>query len=66
MPRTLKDRILAALTVGPLSEADLLAALDDDGGKEAKRGSVRTTVSTLRGEDKIAPKDPSGLITLVT
>ncbi|MGW1520770.1 DNA/RNA helicase domain-containing protein [Streptomyces sp. NPDC002287] len=66
MPRTLKDRILAALASGPLSEADLLAALDADGGKEAKRGSVRTTVSTLRGEDKLAPKDPSGLITLVT
>jgi len=64
MPRTLKERILAALESGPLSEADLLAALDEDGGKDAKRGSVRTTVSTLRGEEKLAPKDASGLISL--
>jgi hypothetical protein len=64
MPRTLKERILAALDSGPLSETDLLAALDEDGGKDAKRGSVRTTVSTLRGEEKIAPKDASGLISL--
>ncbi|MGA5564298.1 DNA/RNA helicase domain-containing protein [Streptomyces platensis] len=64
MPRSLKERIVAALESGPLSEADLLAALDEDGGKDAKRGSVRTTVSTLRGEGKIAPKDGSGLISL--
>lgn len=64
MPKSLKGRIVAALQSGPLSEVDLLAALNEDGGKEAKRGSVRTTISTLRGEDKIAPKDASGLIAL--
>ncbi|MGW2112017.1 DNA/RNA helicase domain-containing protein [Streptomyces sp. NPDC001948] len=64
MPRTLKERILSALESGPLSEADLRTALDEDGGKEAKLGSVRTTISTLRGEDKIAPRDASGLISL--
>ncbi|WP_234329940.1 DNA/RNA helicase domain-containing protein [Streptomyces viridochromogenes] len=65
MPRTLKERIISALESGPMSEADLRAALDEDGGKEAKLGSVRTTISTLRGEDKIAPRDASGLISLV-
>lgn len=65
MPKTLKERIVAALEDGPLSEADLMAALDEDGGKEAKRGSVRTHISTLRGQDKIASKDASGLITLM-
>ncbi|KMS74221.1 transfer protein [Streptomyces viridochromogenes] len=62
-PKTNADRILAALDDGPLSEQDLLAALDDDGGKEVKRGSIRTTISNLRRDGKIAPKDASGLIT---
>lgn len=63
-PRTNADRILNALADGPLSEQDLLAALDDDGGKEVKRGSIRTTISNLRRDGKVAPKDASGLITL--
>ncbi|MEW2467887.1 DNA/RNA helicase domain-containing protein [Streptomyces sp. NPDC046994] len=64
-PKTNADRILDALADGPLSEPDLVAILDDDGGKEVKRGSIRTTISNLRREGKIAPKDASGLIKLV-
>ncbi|BCL18244.1 hypothetical protein ACPCBX_06180 [Streptomyces tuirus] len=53
-PRTNADKILDALADGPASETDLLAALDEDGGKDVKRRSVRTTISNLRRKGKIA------------
>ena len=64
MPRTNGQRILAALDDGPLSEADLLDALDNDGGKAVKRGSIRTTISNLRRDGQLAPPDATGLISL--
>lgn len=64
MPKTNGQRILAALDDGPLSEADLLDALDNDGGKAVKRGSIRTTISNLRRDGQLAPPDATGLISL--
>ncbi|GGP84060.1 DNA/RNA helicase domain-containing protein [Streptomyces calvus] len=64
MPKTNAQRILAALEDGPLSEADLFDALGNDGGKDVKPGSIRTTISNLRREGQLAPKDASGLISL--
>lgn len=63
-PKTIAGRIETVLADGPLSEVDLLAALNEDGGKDVKRGSMRTTISNLRRDGKITPPDSSGLITL--
>ncbi|MEU8529532.1 DNA/RNA helicase domain-containing protein [Streptomyces sp. NPDC048629] len=59
---TTSDRILAVLTADGMSEPDLLAALNKDGGREVKRGTLRTTVSTLRSEGKIARPDGTGCV----
>ncbi|WP_405392990.1 transfer protein [Streptomyces sp. NBC_01102] len=56
------QRILAALPAGGLAEVDLLAALNADGGREVRRGSLRTTISGLRGKGEIARPDSTGLI----
>ncbi|MEU5274191.1 DNA/RNA helicase domain-containing protein [Streptomyces hygroscopicus] len=62
-PVTLADRITAALSRGPLTEADLLAAVNADGHKQIKRGSLRTRISDLRRDGVIGPPD-GGLVTL--
>jgi hypothetical protein len=56
------QRILAALPADGLTEVDLLAALNADGGREVRRGSLRTTISGLRGKGEIARPDSTGLI----
>jgi hypothetical protein len=56
------QRILAALPADGLAEVDLLAALNADGGREVRRGSLRTTISGLRGKGEIARPDSTGLI----
>lgn len=61
-PVSTAQRILALLPAEGMSEADLLAAVNADGGRQIKPGTVRTTVSNLRAEGKIARPDGSGLI----
>ncbi|MEU1216638.1 DNA/RNA helicase domain-containing protein [Streptomyces sp. NPDC005790] len=56
------QRILAALPADGLTEVDLLAALNGDGGREVRRGSLRTTISGMRGKGEIARPDSTGLI----
>ena len=56
---TTADRILAVLPADGLTEPDLLAALKSDGGREVRRGTLRTTISTLRKEGRIARPDGS-------
>jgi hypothetical protein len=56
------QRILAALPADGLAEVDLLAALNADGGREVRRGSLRTTISTMRGKGQLARPDSTGLI----
>ncbi|MFJ2589733.1 transfer protein [Streptomyces sp. NPDC087538] len=56
------QRILAVLPPAGLAVADVLAALAKDGGRTVRRGSVLTTVSTLRNEGLIARPDGTGLI----
>ncbi|MFF5379450.1 DNA/RNA helicase domain-containing protein [[Kitasatospora] papulosa] len=60
------QRVLAALPAGGLAEVDLLAALNADGGREVRRGSLRTTISGLRGKGEIARPDGTGLIVPIT
>ncbi|MFE7431179.1 DNA/RNA helicase domain-containing protein [Streptomyces sp. NPDC057545] len=56
------QRILATLPPAGLTVTDLLAALAEDGGRVVRRGSVLTTVSTLRSDGLIARPDSTGLI----
>ncbi|MEV8347148.1 DNA/RNA helicase domain-containing protein [Streptomyces niveus] len=56
------QRILAVLPAAGLSEADLLTALNADGGREVRRGTLRTNVSNLRGTGQLARPDRTGLI----
>ncbi|MER6723376.1 DNA/RNA helicase domain-containing protein [Streptomyces halstedii] len=56
------QRILAALPPDGLTEVDLVAALEADGGRRVARASVRTNISTLRSKGKLARPDGSGLI----
>ena len=56
------QRILAALPADGLAEVDLLAALNADGGREVRRGSLRTTVSGMRKKGQLARPDATGLI----
>lgn len=60
------QRILAALPTHGLAEVDLLAALNADGGREIRRGSLRTTVSGMRKKGQLARPDSTGLIVPVT
>ncbi|WP_330335773.1 transfer protein (plasmid) [Streptomyces sp. NBC_00536] len=61
---TTAQRILAVLARTPdgLTEPALLEALNEDGGREVRRGTLRTTVSTLRSEGHVARPDGTGLI----
>ncbi|WP_055522872.1 DNA/RNA helicase domain-containing protein [Streptomyces graminilatus] len=61
-PRTTAQRILAVLPADGMTEPELLAALNADGGREVRRGSVMTTVSTLRGKGQLARPDGSNRI----
>jgi len=54
---TTAQRILAVLPADGMSEVDLLAALNADGGREVRRGTLRTTISTLRGQGHLARPD---------
>lgn len=56
------QRILAALPADGLTEVDLLDVLNADGGREVRRGSLRTTIRGLRGKGGIARPDSTGLI----
>ncbi|MFK4600527.1 DNA/RNA helicase domain-containing protein [Streptomyces pristinaespiralis] len=59
---TTADRILAALPPDGMTEAELLAALNEDGGREVRRGTVRTTLSNLRNHGRLARSDGTGRI----
>jgi len=56
---TTAQRILALLPADGMAEVDLLAALNDDGGREVRRGTLRTTISNLRGQGRLARPDGS-------
>ncbi|MFF0386871.1 transfer protein [Streptomyces sp. NPDC004286] len=49
-PRTLRDRIQAVLDAhdDPLDALQILALVNDDGGREVKLGSVRNTLTAIR------------------
>ncbi|MEU1895754.1 AAA family ATPase [Streptomyces pristinaespiralis] len=59
---TTADRILEALPPDGMTEAELLAALNDDGGREVRRGTVRTTISNLRNHGQLARPDGTGRV----
>ncbi|MGW3200094.1 DNA/RNA helicase domain-containing protein [Streptomyces sp. NPDC001118] len=68
-PVSTADRILAVLPADGLTEVELMAALNEDGGREVRRGTLRTTISTLRkagrlarpdGGNRIIPAPPGG------
>ncbi|MDH6544960.1 DNA/RNA helicase domain-containing protein [Streptomyces sp. SPB4] len=66
-PRTTAERILAALPADGdgMSEGDLLDALNADGhggSRPVRRGTLRTTISTLRDKGLIARPDGTGTI----
>ncbi|MFD8822079.1 transfer protein [Streptomyces sp. NPDC059605] len=61
-PTTTAQRILAVLPPYGMTEAALQDALDGDGGRTVRRGTLRTTISTLRKEGTIARPDSTGLI----
>ncbi|MGO1900578.1 MAG: hypothetical protein ACTH0H_05805 [Brachybacterium sp.] len=56
------QRILAALPAAGLAGVDLLAALNADGGRPVRLGSMRTTISGMRGKGQLARPDSTGLI----
>lgn len=56
------QRILAALPADGLAGVDLLAALNADGGRPVRLGSMRTTISGMRGKGQLARPDSTGLI----
>lgn len=61
-PVSTAQRILALLPADGMTVADLMVALNADGGREVRRGTVLTTISTLRNDGKIARPDSSGLV----
>ncbi|MFI5621494.1 transfer protein [Streptomyces sp. NPDC051567] len=56
------QRILAALPPAGMTELELLAVLDADGGRVVRRGTLRTTVSTMRGQGDLARPDGTARI----
>jgi hypothetical protein len=60
---TTADRILAALPPDGMTETELLATLNDDGGREVRRGTLRTTISNLRNHGQLARPDGTGRVT---
>lgn len=61
-PMSTAQRILAALPADGMTVPELLDALNEDGGREVRRGSVLTTVSTMRGKGQLARPDGSNRI----
>ncbi|MEV6357960.1 DNA/RNA helicase domain-containing protein [Streptomyces hydrogenans] len=61
-PVSTAQRILAALPADGMTVPDLMTALNADGGREVRRGTVLTTISTLRNDGKVARPDGSGLV----
>jgi hypothetical protein len=57
---TTGERILVALPMEGMTEAELMAALNADGGREIRRGTLRTTISNLRGQGLLARPDGTG------
>lgn len=57
---TTGERIIAALPPDGMTEAELLAALNNDGGREVRRGTLRTTISNLRNHGQLARPDGTG------
>ncbi|MFD9007144.1 transfer protein [Streptomyces sp. NPDC059582] len=56
------QRILAVLPADGLAAVDLVAALNADGGRQIRRGSVLTTVSSMRAKGQLARPDGTQLI----
>jgi hypothetical protein len=63
-PKTTAERILAVLPADGMTEVDLMDALNADGhsSRPVRRGSLRTTLSVMRKEGKLARPDGSGLV----
>lgn len=55
---TVPQRILALLPAEGMTEAELQAALDGDGGRVVRRGTLRTNLSKMRKADPNKPDDP--------
>ncbi|MER6318916.1 DNA/RNA helicase domain-containing protein, partial [Streptomyces sp. NPDC001581] len=56
------QRILAVLPADGLAIVDLVAALNADRGRQVRRGSVLTTVSSMRAKGQLARPDGTQLI----
>lgn len=54
---TTAQRILAVLPTDGMTEPELMAALNDDGGREVRRGTLRTTISSMRSDNLLARPD---------
>ncbi|MFD7867605.1 DNA/RNA helicase domain-containing protein [Streptomyces sp. NPDC059783] len=63
-PTSLADRILAILPPEGMTEPDLMVALDADGlsTKPVRRGTLRTTLSTMRKTGTLPRPDGTGLV----
>ncbi|PJE97147.1 transfer protein [Streptomyces carminius] len=59
---TTAQRILAVLPADGMTEMELLATLNDDGGREVRRGTLRTTISNLRNRGQLARPDGTARI----
>jgi hypothetical protein len=59
---TTGERILAALPPDGMTEVELRAALNADGGREVLRGTLRTTISNLRKQGLLARPDGTGRV----
>lgn len=53
------QRILAILPADGMTEAELQDALNEDGGREVRRGTLRTTLSSMRKQGQLARPDGS-------
>ncbi|MFI8365241.1 transfer protein [Streptomyces sp. NPDC085612] len=63
-PRSLAERILAILPPEGMTAPDLMVALDADGcsTKPVRRGTLNTTLSTMRSQGKLPRPDGTGRI----
>ncbi|MGA5578415.1 DNA/RNA helicase domain-containing protein [Streptomyces koyangensis] len=62
-PASTADRIMAALPPDGMTEPELMEALrSDGGGREVRRGTLRTTISSLRNDGLIARPDGTGRV----
>ncbi|MEW1926374.1 DNA/RNA helicase domain-containing protein [Streptomyces sp. NPDC088360] len=63
-PKSLAQRILAVLPPEGMTAPDLMVALDADGHstRSVRRGTLNTTISTMRNDGKLARPDGTGLV----